>query len=163
MDATHRSISKSGQYKWPGAGSSTCGICSMQACLNQGKSSYGINNSFSLTSSQTPCFEICVTSIKEMFSMCMWVHEKAGNEFVKKWSWRGSNPRPRECHSRALPTALQPQSDAVYRSKWPISQQNYCCCMACILSCFSCIRESRSWHMLSSSARSGSLCVLSRQ
>ena len=24
------------------------------------------------------------------------------------WSWPGSNRRPRECHSRALPTALQP-------------------------------------------------------
>ena len=25
------------------------------------------------------------------------------------WSWWGSNPRPPECHSDALPTALQPQ------------------------------------------------------
>src|SRR5262245_2538025 len=24
------------------------------------------------------------------------------------WSWPGLNRRPRECHSRALPTALQP-------------------------------------------------------
>src|SRR4051812_26402959 len=25
------------------------------------------------------------------------------------WSWRDSNPRPSECHSDALPTALQPR------------------------------------------------------
>ncbi len=28
------------------------------------------------------------------------------------WSWPGLNRRPRECHSRALPTALQPHSQA---------------------------------------------------
>jgi hypothetical protein len=26
-----------------------------------------------------------------------------------EWSWRGSNPRPCECHSHALPAAPQPQ------------------------------------------------------
>ncbi len=29
------------------------------------------------------------------------------------WSWRGLNPRPRECHSRALPTAPQPHPTEV--------------------------------------------------
>ncbi len=27
------------------------------------------------------------------------------------WSWPGLNRRPRECHSRALPTAPQPHSE----------------------------------------------------
>ena len=33
------------------------------------------------------------------------------------WSWPGLNRRPRECHSRALPTALQPhtENDAITR------------------------------------------------
>ena len=40
-----------------------------------------------------------------------------------RWSRWGSNPRPRECHSRALPSELRPQSQfSVFNFQEPISK-----------------------------------------
>src|SRR3989442_10264737 len=38
------------------------------------------------------------------------------------WSWRGLNPRPSDCQSDALPTALQPQPPGILSSGFRESQ-----------------------------------------
>src|SRR5690606_35614525 len=39
------------------------------------------------------------------------------------WSWPGLNRRPRECHSRALPTALQPHTEKDAITRWRSGQE----------------------------------------
>jgi hypothetical protein len=38
-----------------------------------------------------------------------WADPERPTHFKQEWSWRGSNPRPLECHSSTLPAAPQPQ------------------------------------------------------
>jgi hypothetical protein len=40
------------------------------------------------------------------------------------WSWPGLNRRPRECHSRALPTALQPHTANDASMRLGLGQEN---------------------------------------
>lgn len=70
-----------------------------------------------------PPLTVVNCSCLQMSSRSQWLHpsgesvagtEKAHRNFIcgeplPEWRRRESNPRPRECHSRALPTELRPQ------------------------------------------------------
>ena len=66
MESTDKSTSSNGQYKWFGVGCSMVMIWSTVACLNHGNCWKGRCSSSSPSSSQSPCWEICVTSAAEV-------------------------------------------------------------------------------------------------
>jgi hypothetical protein len=62
MEATERSTSRAGQYRWSSEGRSTWLSWATVADRNHGKSANGRRSSYSSTSSQRPCGEMFVTS-----------------------------------------------------------------------------------------------------
>jgi hypothetical protein len=62
-----RSMSKSGQYRWPGCGHSTRLSCPIDACLNHGNSENGTKSSSESSASQNPWGDTFVTSGAEVF------------------------------------------------------------------------------------------------
>jgi hypothetical protein len=66
IESTDRSISRSGQWRWPGCGRSSRRISATVARLNHGYSSKGRNSSRSSSNSQTPCWEMLVTAACEV-------------------------------------------------------------------------------------------------
>ena len=92
MVSIPKSMSRSGQKKCPGEGSSTWRIFPTGASLNQGKSWYERKNSSPLLNKQIPWEEIFVTSSSEVVLPCVGelkvVFLYQLFNFLKMWAWK---------------------------------------------------------------------------